>query len=1827
MIMPFRFRWIFSFFVIFLGTLCLPVSAGSDERRIITTGDSDYFGFDLRAEQDVSLDQCKQACLEDSLCLAFTYNISAQWCFLKSDFKELKPFTGAIAGRVELVASEPDIGAAPPLTFVPASLIDEARRYKKETSAAPTGSTAGFSEVSKAAENALAAGDPVSAKEHFLSALSHGRSDANLWSGLAQAALAIKTQKNSEQRKINKIALSAALNGYASSRTASRRAKALHLTARALEKQGYFRPALETYKASLELANDAVAQAEFTALRAREGFRVTGHTVDSDSRTPRICAQFSEDLAKTGTDYASFITVDGASPKAIEAKQRQICVEGLSHGRSFRIVLRSGLPAAIGEVLLQPVSLNVYVRDRVSEARFTGSNFVLPSTARRGIPLVTVNTQRAGLELFRVGERAIAQVLNGSKFLRQLDGYDVTKIGHTLGAPVWTGSIEISSKLNTEVITSIPIDKALPTRKPGVYVLTALPDGQRKENWNTRATQWFVISDIGLATFAGEDGLNVFTRSLATAKPLSGVKLQLLARNNEVLGTATSGPEGRAIFPAGLARGAGSMAPAVVMANHGEGDFVFLDMTRAGFDLSDRGVTGRAAPGVLDVFSWLDRGIYRAGETVHAAALARDHLGDAVADLPLTFIFRRPDGVEDRRMVSHDVALGGHFVDYSLQANAQRGTWQVLVHTDPKSKAIAEQSFLVEDFIPDRVEFDIASTRKTISAGGSVPVNIDGRFLYGAPASGLALEGELRVSTLREREELSGYFFGLADEEKQTTLSSLDGLPVLDKDGKATFEVHLGQTPSTTQLLKASIVTRMREGAGRAVERTLDLPVLPVDTMIGIKPDFDDGQMAENADAAFNIIAVNPEGSTQDLGDLTWSLVKLERNYQWYRSGGSWRYEPVVFTKKIADGQINATASAPVKISYPVTWGRYRLEVSSDNANGPATSVEFNAGWQVEATSTETPDGLEIALDKATYSPGETAQLKVTPRFSGELLLTVGADRLHLVKSVAIPAGGATIPIPVGDGWGAGAYVTATLFRPGEAQESRMPLRAIGVKWLTVDPGPRKLAITLSPPDKISSGETLSIPITIAGIKSGDQAFVSLAAVDVGILNLTNFSSPNPSEWYFGQRRLGLEIRDIYGRLIDGSQGVTGRIRTGGDAGGMTAKGSPPTEKLVALVSGPVSVDEDGKALVNFNLPQFNGSIRVMAVAWSNNGTGQGTADVIVRDPVVLTASAPKFLSPGDDAQLRIDVVNADGPAGDYVLDLESDGAVELENTVEPRIVHLAEGGKHSEVFQISGVTTGNAAISLVLSHPDGLKIGRVINLPVRPAELPEMTRQIVSLPGGGGRLAAGPELLAGSDSDNALITISVSRNSGFETSSLLMALDRYPYGCAEQTTSKALPLLYLSELQPDNTSIDAGALRQRVQSAIDRVLSYQASTGGFGLWSPGSGDLWLDAYVTDFLTRAREKAFKVPDQAMLLALGNLQNTLAYRTNLAEYGSEIAYALYVLARNRKASAGNLRYYADTKLDAFTSPMARAQIAASLALYGDPVRSERSFASALRAAQSTKQVSLSRTDYGSSLRDGAAMLALAAETKPAPALIPAMTKLVSSARGKARYTSTQENAWMALAARAVSIADDAISLEVDGTTHSGAFSRQLTGPDLTATPLTIINKGSEPLEASISVLAAPTSPVPAGGDGFTISRTYYALDGAETSIAQARQNERFVVVLNVTENNTWPSRVLVSDLLPAGFEIDNPHLMGSAELAGFEWLGATDVALTEFRSDRFTAALNRTNSSPRSFTLAYVVRAVTPGTYTHPAAYVEDMYRPQFNARTARSLMQVLNAEQ
>ena len=1382
--------------------------------------------------------------------------------------------------------------------------------------------------------------------------------------------------------------------------------------------------------------------------------------------------------------------------------------------------------------------------------------------------------------------------------------------------------MDVASELNKDVVTEFPVLKAVGQLKPGVYLVTARPwkekvaDSEQAESVQL-ATQWMVVSDLGLTAMSGDDGLHASVQSLDSAGPLSGVELKLVARNNEVQATKTTGPDGRVDFDPGMSRGQGGSAPGLLVATLGD-DYNFLNLAQNAFDLTDRGVGGRDAPAGLDVFLYTERGVYRSGETVFATALLRDAKGVAKPGLPLTLVVKRPDGVEYKRATLADEGMGGRAFAVPLLPGSASGKWTIEAYADPKGDPIGEIQFLLEDYIPERLDFTLHPAKAFIDPGEPVELSLDARFLYGAPASGLDVTGAIRLQAVADAAlaGFPGYVAGIADDEFTAVQNQFTDKVQTDAKGHAALSVDLPDAVATRPL-EAKLIVDVAEPGGRTVERTTTLPVRAKGVMVGVKKDFDKSLSAGDV-ATFEAIAVAPDGARVARKGAEWSLYQVTNDYQWFNADGRWSFEPVKSSKRIASGAIDIGADASVKFSAPVGWGAHRLEVKT--LDGEETSFGFDVGWSGTA-SADTPDNAVVTLDKTSYAPGDEAKLRINSAYAGKATIVLVGDVVERFIDVDLVSGDNVVPFTVGGDWGPGAYAVALTHRPLDVAARRMPGRAIGLAWFGIAQDARKLGVALDAPAMAKPREPMTLPIKVSGLAPGEEARVTVSAVDVGILNLTGFKTPDPDAYFFGQRKLPVEIRDLWGMLIDGMQGVAGATHTGGDTGG-ALEGNLPTQPPLALFSGVVKLDDDGKAAVTFDLPTFNGTIRLAAVAWSKDKVGSAQADVVVRDPIVVAATLPRFLDVGDRSQMHVEIDNVEGDAGDYTLDLDIHGPLTADADALRRTVRLDVHQRLSVAMPIAAAGVGTAALDLRLSGPktdeaQHFKLGILSGAP------DVYRRTVTPLPGGGAQTISG-DLLADFIPGTGSIAISASPFGALDAPALLEALDRYPYGCSEQTVSVAMPLLYVNRLASlENLGIDPG-LDRRVRQAIERELSRQGANGAFGMWAADSGDddPWLDAFVTDFLTRARERNFAVPQGAFDQALDLLRNTVVNAPEPNKDNAQaLAYALYVLARNGRPVIGDLRYLSDAKLDAFSTPLAKAQLGAGLAMLGDRARAGKVFAAALTALAAERDQGVSRADYGSRLRDAAAVLALLAEASlgneaPRDAIARAAAA-VQAAQADRSYTSTQEKNWMVLAAEGLAEHGVLGQFSVDGQAVKGAVNRRFMGAALTGKTVMIANSGQNEAQLVTTVSGSPITPEPAAANGYAIERTFYKLDGTKIDLKSIAQNERAVVALKVTEAQARTAKLLIVDRLPAGLEIDNPALVDGSSVEGFSWLTSDETpAHTEYRDDRFVAAYNRAEGQSAFINIAYVVRAVSPGNYVYPPATAEDMYDPERHGHTA-----------
>jgi len=1553
--------------------------------------------------------------------------------------------------------------------------------------------------------------------------------------------------------------------------------------------------------------------------------------VDTSKAEPEACLVFTRALDASGrTHYQDYIAIDPETRVAMHVVDQRLCMAGLSFDKTYNVTVKTGLPSASGDKLIEDETIPVELRDKPSIVQFNGG-IILPRQNARGVPITTVNVAKVKLKLIRVGDRLLSQIESGTVDDTTLYSWNADDIQNNQGTLIWQGTMDVANVKNDTVVTLIPIDSVLKNRKPGAYVLIAW-DAAKKfdsndEDYDYRsgqmAIQWVVDSDMALTTFKSPNGMSVFVRSYASAKPLSGVKLALVARDNNELATVKTDSDGRADFDPGLMRAKGGDEPVVVMAYGDDGEFSFIDLRRGAFDLTDRGVSGREVPGPLDAYLYTERGVYRPGEKVYVTAMLRDRVGAAVGNAPLTLVATRPDGLEVSRTTFPGASLeaGATAWTLPLSSSAPHGRWQIAAYVDTSKDAdpVGRVQFDVQDFVPQKLKVTLTVESKTVKPGDTIKVRAESRFLYGAPASGLTGEGEARITAdATPFDAYKGWQFGRMDDKFSDVDVQLN-VPTTDAAGVTEATGTVNELADTTLPLKAMVRVAIHEPGGRATAKTTEVPVINHDTWIGIRPDFDGMSIGEGQRANFQVIALDGNGKRIDLSNVTVSWVREETSYQWYMEEGNWKYKSVTRDRLVTSSTMKIPAGAPLRLGQAMAWGTYRLTLT-DPQSGASSSYRYYSGWAASSEG-DRPDRIPVAADRPSYKPGDTAHIRIKPTANGRALVVVASDKVFSSQAIDAPAGGATVDVKVSADWGAGAYVLVTDYRPLDQATGHEPVRSVGLVWLSLDNSSRTLWPLIGGPQKIVPRQKVSIPVQVKGLSSGETAYLTLAAVDEGILQLTDFKSPDANAYYFGKRRLGVEMRDDYGRLIKIEKGAVGAMREGGDHFGGRSLAVVPI-KTVSLFSGLVKIGASGMVNIPVDVPDFNGELRLMAVAVSAGKLGHADRALTVRDSVVADVVLPRFLAPGDHALAALNLNNVEGRPGDYVATVSASGPVGILNPVVRQ--HLNVGQRVLVPVDVVGNGLGVANITLKLAGPGGFNVSHSWGIEVRADQL-DIARDDTVPFAAGSSFVANKGLISDIVPGTQTVALTVSAAHGFaNVAGMLKWLDKYPYGCIEQQSSTAMPLLVFNDMADLAGLPRDKALRDKVQGAVDAVLDMQNPGGNFGMWGPGSdAEPFISAYALDFLMQAKDKGYIVPNDGLRRGMAWLRRTAS---SSSFDDATRAYAFYLLARAGQVNISDLRYFSDTRGPEWNTAIAAALTGAAAAEVGDRSRTAYGFRRARDIAFKARANAYPLTDYGTLLRDLSATTALAAESGMGD-MIPALLSKVEGIDMRLNWTTTQEKAWMLRAAYELTRQRSKLNVLVNGQPaqpRDGAIRLTPNYGQLSA-GITLVNRGDAQVWRTVSVEGTPSAPLPAIANGIMLNKAVWTLSGSPADLANLRQNDRVIVEISGRMQSNFARQIGVIDLLPAGLEIE--QTLSGDEGKPYNLTGTlTDLSLSDKRDDRYVAAFsigsryssydNRKTPEPQpGFRVAYVARAVTVGTFKMPAAVVEDMYSPGVMART------------
>lgn len=1600
----------------------------------------------------------------------------------------------------------------------------------------------------------------------------------------------------------------------------NQRRDAMLLLAAALENHAQYgtRYAIAAYREAVgygvsKTIKDKLATLE-QILQAEQILRLARFYIQKTDAQPAICLEFNAAMPEPSEqNYGDFIRF--APPFQSHFRKsafNEICADGATFGATYQMSLLPELAATDGSKVTQILQYKVDSGNREPKIWFSNSRYVLPLGG--GVPIHGINVSQAELTLYRIVDRNLLNEDVRNMFRSDLYPWRAEQIQNGLGEKIWNGTAELNAVVNQDTITNLPLTKYAP-QTPGIYILTALPKQKNQPNANSDgeiASLWLLISDLGITSYQGTDGMMLSIHSLATSKPLGNIHLTLYARNNSILGATISDEQGVAKFPKTILEGNGGREPLMLMANDPQNDFNFLDVSIAPYDLSDRGVAGRVAPGPTDAFLYTERGVYRPGETMYLTALLRDDRGQALDNgLPLTVRVLRSDNQVVTEQVLQQQGAGGYSFKLPLSMSARAGRWNVNAFLDPKAAPIGTVSFQVEDVVPPRLEVNVGQTPTSpMQLGASGPFTIQAQYLFGAPGANLTANGEMRISADPVPfPQFTNYHFGPVDEADDSLLEPLTETRT-DELGNATFAIKITNLPKLEQPLLAHLRAEVVDIDGRAVATTYDLPVRTKSMYIGILVPGDNGYIQEGSETKLQIITVDAAGQALATANLNFKLVEEQANYQWYREDGTWKFKRQIRDRWLQEGTLTTTTDNPALVTLPSVSGSYRLEVLEPKS-GTLTSARAEVGWVSGDANASTPDRLIVRADRKDYRPGDTAKLTVQAPFTGSVTVVLAAHNVLSIQNLDLTTPDKTIDIPVDGNWAGGVYALVTAYRPDAGTAGHGPRRAVGVAWLSVAQDLHQIAVTIDAPTQMRPRQPLPIAIKATNFDPKETMYATLAAVDEGVLQLTNYSNPNPLQYYFGQRSLGVSLRDLYGQLIDGHQGTLGQIRSGGDEAAQ--RGAPnPHIQIVSLFSDIVPLDAKGQALIPLQLPDFNGKLRLMAVVWSKQRVGQTTTAVTVRDPVVLLPSVPRFLAAGDRSQASLLINNVEGATGAYQLNWNVDGNLTLlDASTATTSVQLAPGNHKVVTVALGANSPGNGALKLRLTAPNGEILERNAEIGIRPPFLPEWQTRFGRLrPGASTRF--GRSMIQGLRPETVTGILTVSTMPALNVPSLLRQLEFYPYGCLEQVVSQAFPLLHLERLSELWDYTSHTPVTERLLSAITQLLEKQQENGAFGMWnSDNVEEPWLSAYALDFLQQAKANGIEVPDLLWNRGIEWLRGQVFIpATENAQVIAVQTYALYLLARNGDAPIETARYLLDREKMLLPSALSAAQLGAALAIMGDNERAAQAFAIARNIKRNEEL-----NDYGSPLRDLAALVLILSEMAQDnnDTLVQTLTQELQNNQ----WLSTQEQAWIVRSANSLTDVPALLAIKIQGIVmpqRPTPLTRNIP-VSILAEGLNLTNIGPTSAWYSLAVIGSPADAPLSMTQGLHIRRSLFSTKSEPIDTKSISQGTVMVVMLegNAATTNI-KHKVLILDPLPAGIEIENSNLANAASAADLHWIGElTPTNYTAELDDRLVAALDL-DATQKSFKLAYLARAVTPGHYRAPPPWIEDMYRPRYRGR-------------
>ena len=1537
----------------------------------------------------------------------------------------------------------------------------------------------------------------------------------------------------------------------------------------------------------------------------------------------------------------------------------------------MNVHLNQGIRCKNGLTLEETVVRQIVVDERKPNVRFIGNGVIIPHSEQLSVPFQAIYLRGVTVSIIKVLERNIGQFLQSNN----LDGSgELMRVGRLVARKTifldedgldlsrWnTFSLDLRKLIEPEpgAIYRIELSfdrplSAYPCGKDTVSLskeqILAMDEVRFKEeaarfdeegyyyyrqydwsdyDWKKRddpcSNSYYInkvvgrnvlATNLGLMAFWGQDDdMTVLVHNIQNTKPEQGVMVTAYNYQHQPLISGTTDSEGRTQLKLTSGR------PFYLIASRGtQRSYLRVDNGSA-LSLSSFDVSGDLLQKGIKGFIYGERGVWRPGDTLHIGFMLNDRARQLPARHPVVMELYNPLGQLYARKTRVQGQMGLYAFDFATDQDAPTGAWNIKVSVGGASFT---KRIRIESIKPNRLKIAFSLPEKTLLRGDPMDARLHVEWLQGATARDLKydIQGTF-IATPTTFEGYSDFQFDDPARVFRTEESKLIS-GTTDAKGNATIRAHFDLGNAAPGMLLANIVTRVYEESGDFSVDANRMLFSPYRRYVGIKsPQQGKTQLNTGTEYTYRVASVDYQGKSVANAELEVRVYKLQWHWWWdSNNSGLANYVSDSYNKPVKSFSIRTgnDGRGIFKLSFPdEEWGTYFISVK-DLESKHATGIMSYFDWpssegRRDADRSESATMLSFKTDKEQYVPGEKMVVTFPSTKGSRAIISIeNGVRVLALNEYPCEDKQTTVKLDVTQEMRPNAYVHVILLQPHGDVGNDLPIRLYGVVPFTVNSPESHLNPIIQTPKEIKPEAPYTISVSE---KDGKEMAYTLAVVDEGLLDLTHFSTPDPWSAFNAREALGVNTWDLYNYVL-GAYG--GRIERLFSIGGDDALNKGPKAivnrfKPVVRFEGPFLLEKGKTARHTYQMPNYNGRVRVMVIAGNGEAYGHAEKSVMVRKPVMLLGTLPRVIGAGEEMAVAATVFATEDKVGEVRVSIDCSSNMEVMGEREKQLFFERKTDQQA-LFRIRAKEdTGVGKIVITAVGKEDRSVYEA-ELEIRTIRRPLSKVLSVTLEGGKSREET--VLMPGMDGTNQL-TLEVSNVSPVNLSARVASLLDYPHGCLEQITSKGFPLLYLSSFA-DLTQREAESKEEIVKEVIRRLRSYQTVDGAFAYWPGGSNaDGWGTVYATHFLLEASREGYLVPEAMRQGALNQLSRFARnWRPVASPYrDSEAitqAYRLYVLALAQSPEMGAMNRMKEQKVTGISQWL----LASAYAFVGrmdvaqDLLREAAPVASVYTEYDNT---------FGSDVRDQSIRLmtlCLLNRDSEAASLAEELSQRLSADD----WLSTQATSFALVALsnfmdkyRVDDQMDFMYACGENGervTTRKNIWSARLMEQAGGSTKIRLENKGRSTLFARIITEGTPEQgEEKAYANGISLAVSYVDLKGMPIDISELKQGTNFSAVVTIRNTSSRGyNHLVLSEIFPAGWEILNTRFLNEAATDSL----VAGVSYQDIRDDRVYSYIDRLPAG-RQVAVRINLCAVYSGRFYLPPVYCEAMYDHLIRANT------------